>query len=886
MDFISEKREEVLKKFSSFPDGIDEQKVLESRERFGENVLEKPKKKSFIKRLLSALSEPMMLILLVSAAITLGINLGKYFKCGEADFSEFSGIIFAVGLSVSITLIMESSSQKAFDALKKSYRNVFVKVRRNGKILKIPQSEIVCGDIVIISSGDKVTADGRLLKSDSLSLDESALTGESSPVQKDAEAVLNKNVHIAEAKNYVFSGTFVSGGSGEYVVTAVGTNAEIGKIAKEIGKEREEKTPLSEKLNSLSKTVSLIGVIVSACIFIAEAIKLAVSGEFTFSAVQEIFVSCIVLIVAAVPEGLPTIVAVSLALNMIKLSGEKVLIKKLVATETTGMVSVICSDKTGTLTENKMKVVKICTTTFCKNAEEVKSDILYENFCINSTADLIPGVGSEIGTEAALLTHYRDVTKKDYKVLRNKYGKVSTIPFSSKTKYMMTAVRTDGGERRYLKGAPEVILTHCDLTDYEFKSVKKNMEEYEKVSYRILAFAHLDITETEETAYKNKEELKYVFDGFAVIADKIRKEVFSAVETAEKSGVDVKMLTGDNIVTAKAVAKQLKIITSESQAVTGADIERLSDKELKEAIKDIKVIARSTPSVKLRVVKALKELGEVVAVTGDGINDAPAIRHADVGIAMGVSGSEITKEAAEAVLLNDSFEGVIKAIEFGRTVHKNIKRFIMFQLSVNVSALIFVAASCLFGLNMPFSALELLFINVIMDGPPAITLGLYKPDKDIMEKPPVKRNAKLIDKSMWIRIILHGVYMAAVTLFEYRFNFLKVPEKEITACVFVLFTAFQLFNAFNAKELGRTSVFKTHGNYLMPVTFFITFLVLVFAVTFIPSGFGICPMSFISWVKTVATGFSIIIISEVSKLVPIRRIGKPKKAFRKITAAK
>lgn len=860
MDFAREKREDLLKRLSSSTKGLKDETVVINRRKYGENVFEKPRKKSFFKRLFLSLTEPMMLILLVSAAITLGINVGKYFKAGEADFSEFVGIMLAITLSVAITMIMEGSSQRAFDALEKTYENVIVKVRRDGKTAIIKQNEVVVGDIVIISSGDKVVADGRLIVSDSLSLDESALTGESMPVLKNSETTINKSGHIAELENCVFAGTFVAGGSGEYVVTAVGSKAEVGKIAAEIGKERETKTPLQEKLNSLSKTISFIGVCVSAAIFVFETLKLWAAQGLSFHDVQEIFVSCIVLIVAAVPEGLPTIVAVSLALNMIKLSKERALIKKIIATETTGSVSVICSDKTGTLTENKMKVVKICAADFCKNAEDVKSEILYENFCINSSADLIDG-DLRGGTEVALLAHYNEVTGNDYRLMRNKYSKVSTVPFSSKTKFMETTVKMPNGFRRYIKGAPEVVFKLSDLTDEELKKINKNAESYERFSYRILAFGHVDID-------NESESKKYSFDGFAVIADKIRTEAYDAVKTAKRSGVDVKMLTGDNLLTACAVAKDLGIITSESQAVTGADLEKLSDRELKSVIKNVKVVARSTPSVKLRIVKALKELGEVVAVTGDGINDAPAIRHADVGIAMGISGSEITKEAADMVLLDDGFNGVVKAIEFGRNVYKNIKRFIMFQLSVNVAALVFVAISCLFGLNMPFNALELLFINVIMDGPPAITLGLYKSDGEIMTEPPVRRSEGLISKSAWARIILHGFYMATVTFLQYRYNFLGVKVGEVTASVFVLFTAFQLFNAFNAKELGRKSIFKSTGNYLMPITFTAVFAILVLAVTFVPSAFGISSLGFIGWLKTVALAFSIVVVSEISKLLP------------------
>ena len=849
----------------SLSNGLGDNAVILSAKKYGKNVLSKPKGKSLIKRLFSALSEPMILILILSACITFGVNLGRLLKTGSADFIEFIGIIIAISVSVCITLIMEGSSQKAFDALSKMYDKVFVKVLRNGKWTIIPQEEVVVGDQIELTAGDKIVADGRLIECVEFSVDESALTGESIPSRKDASVVLAVGSHLAERKNMVYSGSFVTGGTAKYVVTGVGSMTEIGTIATEIGKKKEISSPLEEKLNKLGKTITIIGGLVSAFIFVISIIKLVVTKELTFYNAQQAFISCIVLIVAAVPEGLPSIVAVSLALNMIKLAKGNALIKKLIATETTGAVSVICSDKTGTLTENKMRVSSIFTRENCFDKKGGNYDILYENFCINSTADISTENGKEkfigSGSECALLSFYNS-TGNSYQTLRDNAKIIDRLPFSSEVKKMETL--TDKGEflRLYVKGAPEVLLSKCNLTDQEKRVINEKMQGYEKQCKRVLCFAHLDGFDTTVGA-KN-----LTFDGFAVISDSIRKDVFNAVKEAKIAGIDIKILTGDNILTATAIAKELDILSADASAVTASEIDKLSDNELKKILPDIKVIARSTPKTKLRVVKLLKELGEVVAVTGDGINDAPAIKQADVGISMGITGSEITKEASDIILLDDSFSTIISAVKFGRNVYENMQRFILFQLSVNVSALLIIVFSILMGQDAPFNTLQLLWINVIMDGPPAITLGLEAVKPDILQRKPVKRNSPLVSKKMLTRILFNSVFIATVTLLEYKFDFLGVGEDKVPTVVFTLFITFQLFNAFNSRELGNKSIFTDlTKNKIMLATFCITFVLHVIIVTFFNGLFSVTPLPLVTWVKTVSLAFTIVVISELYKLI-------------------
>ena len=840
--------------------GLDNKAVDENIKKFGLNSLTKKKKNGFFKKLFSALKEPMLIILLFAFAVAFGADFGQYLKTGKADFSECFGILVAIILSVSITLVMERSSKKAFEKLNVMYDNLMVKVIRNGKLCVINQNEVAVGDVILIESGNKIIADGRIIEQTSLFVDESALTGESLAVAKSEEVIFAEKVPLAERKNCVFSGTFVTSGNAKMIVTAVGDNTEIGCIANELVKDVEDNSPLQIKLAKLGKTITIIGAICASLVFVISTIRVVLSGNFTFNSFQELLISCIVLIVAAVPEGLPTIVAVSLALNMIKLAKQNALIKKMTATETAGAVSVICSDKTGTLTQNKMSVVSVCVNEFCMSPEKVLKADLLQNFVCNSTADLIiknrKRMEKGSATECALLEAYtKSNPKMPYEEYRKQYKVLDTQPFSSQTKIMTTTIIYNGEKRVLLKGAPEVVLKACRLTRAQESKLLADMESHQKLARRVICFAHAD------------GDKSFVYDGYASIADPIRKDVYKAVKDCKRAGITVKILTGDNKVTAFAIAKELNLVDNESQVVNASDLEKLTDQALKNVISKIVVVARSTPTIKLRIVKALKERGEVVAVTGDGINDAPAIKHADVGIAMGKTGSEITKEAADIILLDDSFATVVKSISFGRNVFKNLQRFILFQLSVNISALLFITVCAILGLESPFNTLQLLWINVIMDGPPAITLGLETISDSLMNKKPIRKTDGIVNAKMLLRIIFNGVFVATVVLLQYLFNFLKVKPSEQSGTTLTLFILFQLFNAFNSRELGSQSIFKgLTKNKVMLITFLAVFLVHLFIVQVCYKAFDVNPLSILTWLKTFGTAFSIIVVSELYKL--------------------
>ncbi len=851
--------------------GLTEQQAEKSRNKHGSNSFVAQSRESLVKRIWDASTEPMLLMLIFAAIITLAVNVTRYFTGGEYNFLECVGIFAAIALSVVITIITEGKSAKAFEALNKINEDTLIKVIRNGEPQLITQKEIVVGDIIMIETGDKIVADGRLLESNDLAVDESALTGESLPVSKNANAVCTEKTPVAERNNMLYSGCFVTTGSGKMLVTGVGNDTEFGQIAQELSSIEKTTTPLQEKLNKLGKQITVLGASAAAIVFAIEVVQFIIHGQFNLDTVSDAFITSIVLIVAAVPEGLPTIVAVSLALNIIKMSKENALVKKMIACETIGCVNIICSDKTGTLTENKMTVQKIYTHGEMIEPEALKDKILLNNYCINSNANISQEDGnwSFIGnpTECSLLVaaHKAGV---DYQKIRHDADIVRVFPFSSQNKDMSTVVRENGKTVLYTKGNPEKILSMCcDVSEEEKNKNLQLMAQFQSEAGRLLAFAHKELNgyngETQEEVEQN-----LVYDGFVVISDPLSPDVYEAIKNCRSAGIEVKMLTGDNIRTARAIANELHMLDDEHIAVEACDIEKMTDDELKVALKKIQVIARSTPLVKMRVVKLLKEEKNVVAVTGDGINDAPAIKHADVGIAMGIAGTDVTKEAADMVLLDDSFSTIIKAVQWGRGIYENFKRFIQFQLTVNVSSVVVVIASILAGFSAPFTALELLWINIIMDGPPALTLGLEPLRSDLLNRKPTKRNENIISKSMLTRIFTNGIFISIVFMLQHFKNFLGATSEEEATVLFTLFVLFQLFNAFNCRELDDTPMIKNLLKNKLMLGVFLLVLILQFAITqFGGAVFETVPLSATMWLKMLATALSVIVLNEVIKAV-------------------
>ncbi len=855
-DFLGT-REEKLQTLGVDPQsGLSAAEAEQSAARYGKNVLTATKGESLFRRVWHAATEPMILMLIAAGVIALVVNLIRAFSGGEADFLECVGIFAAIALSVVITVVMEGKSAKAFEALSKIGEDVQVKALRGGSPVLLSQRDIVVGDILLLSAGDKITADGRLLESTDLSCDEAALTGESLPVQKDAACLLQqKNTPVAERANMLYRGTYLTTGFGKLLVTAVGDNTEFGKIANELAGTEKSSTPLQEKLARLGKTITLFGVCAAALVFAVQMVSFATHGGLVLEEVMEAFVTSIVLIVAAVPEGLPTIVAVSLSINIIKLSKQNALVKKIIASETVGCVNVICSDKTGTLTENRMTVLG-----------EMENDWVLQNLCVNSTADIGPD-GAFLGspTECALLTAAQKAGR-NYQSCRCGAQRVHVFPFSSEKKAMTTLEHGEEGFVAYLKGSPEKVLSACSLSGQQRQTIEAEMEKDQKKARRVIAFAHRIWPECPPLS-EEAMETEMEFDGFVAIADPLRADVYEAAKNCQSAGVELKMLTGDNLLTATAIAEELNLLEGGRKAVQANELEGLSDEELALRLPGIAVIARSTPTIKMRVVKLLRKAGNVVAVTGDGINDAPALKNADVGIAMGISGTEVSKEASDIVLLDDSFSTIVKAIQWGRGIYENFKRFISFQLTVNVSSVVVVLASILLGLKAPFTALQLLWINLIMDGPPALTLGLEPVHGDLMREAPVKRSDNILSRAMLCKIGLTGLYISLVFLAQYLFNFLGAEEGQVPTVLFTLFALIQLFNAFNCRELHSGSIF-THllSNRLMLLVVGATFALQVLFIQFAGAFFGTVPLPLGLWLKLFATAASVLVLSELVKL--------------------
>ena len=874
--------------------GLCESQVQSSRSKYGKNEFSQGKKETLVQKVIDALKDPMILILLGATFISIALNVYRLLVGEHTEFGESIGIIFAVVVSVGIQIIMEGKSAKAFDELNNINEDIRVKVLRNKQIQYILKKDIVVGDILLIETGDKIPADGRLLESVELQLDESMLTGESHHVSKNSQDVFNdEKTPLAERSNMLYSGTFVTTGRGIYIVTEVGDNTEMGVIARELKNTDNAATPLQQKLAVLAKKISLIGVAVAGFIFLFQCYKLFSHGQFTFDGIQEAFMTSIALIVACIPEGLPTIVAMIFAFNIVKMAKNNALVKKMVACETIGATNVICSDKTGTLTKNQMTLMKVFYNGSIREPKDLKDKNLINNFAINSTANLQIENNREkfIGnpTESSLLQGLNKIGS-DYNQIRNNSNLVYQYSFSSEKKSMTTVVKEVSNFIAYTKGSPEKIISLCNyislngevikLNDEVKKNIEKEIENLQKQAYRIIGFAHREINNElnwEEDQRIVEEDM--VYDGFVAIADPLRDEVFDAVQKCKKAGISLKILTGDNIITATAIARQLNILKENSLILEANDIDEMDDEKLRSCIDRIVVIARSKPITKMRVVNLLKSMGNVVAVTGDGINDAPALKNADVGIAMGINGTEVSKEASDIVLLDDSFSTIVKSVEWGRGIYENLQRFLQFQLTVNLVAVLTIVLSELFGFELPFTPVQLLWVNIIMDGPPALSLGLESLRKNLMDKRPIKRDDSIITKHMLFRIIANGIYMVIMLLALKTSNFLGGTSAQHETIVFSVFVLFQLFNAFNARELGNESIVKCIGqNKVMVISVIFMFLAQVLITQFGSVMFETVPLDFGLWIKVVLFSSTIILYSEAVKLVS--------KVFSKVTEVK
>ena len=924
MEIYKKSVDEVLKEFHVDANtGLTEKQVIQNQKKYGRNQFSPGEKISLGKKILESLKEPMIFILLIAAIITIGINIYKEFQGLHAEFTESIGILVAIIISVSIKIIMEGRSEKSFEALNNISEDLKVKLLRNGVIQYVQKKDVVVGDIIKIEPGDKVPADGRLIDSLQLKVDESMLTGESVSVSKNLEEIItNTKPALSECKNMIFSGTFITYGQGTAIITSIGDKTEMGNIASELKHTISKSTPLQEKLDKLARSITTLGVIASILIFFYEFFKIYINNNISFDSVQNVFMTSVALIVASVPEGLPTIVAMTLALNIIKMSKSNALVRKLIACETIGCINVVCSDKTGTLTKNQMTVLNVWNNGVLINPSDLKSRFMVENFTINSTADISikDGIVKFMGnaTECSLLKAfssticsvspkqcvystqnnsicggkcevYNNENDKDisYTDMRNSSNVIFQYPFSSEKKSMTTVILQNELHKIYSKGSPEKIISLCNriiinnkvqpFTDELKENVNNEIIKLQQEAKRILAFSHNDIEpgDNDWINSQDKVESNMIFDGFVSIADPLRDDVYEAVEKCKKSGISLKILTGDNIITATSIAKQLNIIEKDSIIIEAQEIDEMSDEELIKILDKIIVIARSKPLTKMRIVNLLKKHGNVVAVTGDGINDAPALKNADVGIAMGITGTEVSKEASDIILLDDSFSTIVKAVEWGRGIFENFQRFIQFQLTVNLVAVLTVFVCEILGLPLPFTTIQLLWVNLIMDGPPALSLGLESLRSHLMQQEPIKRDANIITGNMLSRIIINGVFIVIMIMLVINKQILGGTQGQQSSIIFTIFVMFQLFNSFNSRELGNESIF-TNLLKNKPMLWIIsaTFLVQIVITQFGGEIFKTAPLPFSMWLRIIAYTFSVVVFSESVRFIK-RKVIKP-----------
>lgn len=905
MKFFNEKQDKVLKELAvTVETGIESKEIDSRRNKYGFNEFTPKEEGSFFDDLKEALSEPMIVILIAAAIISAVV--------GETH--DAIGIICAIAIGVGIGMVTEGKSKKAAEALSKLTENIEVKVLRDGKVQQISKNELLPGDIVYIETGDMVPADGRLIESVNLKVREDMLTGESDDVSKNAditipmEKIESKGQTIeqepipAKQINMVFGGTLVAYGRGTMVVTSIGDNSEMGRIAQNLSDEDEE-TPLQLKLGNLGAMIAKVSSGIAGLLFIFMIFKMVMnntlnvdmSGFMPFlesiGPAKTAFTVCVALIVAAVPEGLPTMINMTLAITMQKMAKINALVTKKEACETIGSVSVICSDKTGTLTQNRMTVeVAYVDGRYIEGNDRKTNSFFEENCLINSTADIehsdgeVKYLGS--ATECALLLYNKD---KDYRKIRSNADVTSQKPFTSDTKRMSSLVANGDSYLLLTKGAPEVLLDLCNfvqkgeniipITEEIKTDILKEIEKLQVKSMRTLGFAYKQIssgaeeaevalTLENETIDISLEENNLVFSGFVGIRDPLRPDVVESVKVANHAGVAVKMLTGDNIITAKAIGEELGLLKNNMRAVEASYIDTLSDEELREEIKTISIVARSKPDSKMRIVSALQYNNEVVAVTGDGINDAPALSKADVGIAMGISGTEVSKNAADIILTDDSFSTIVKGIKWGRGIYDNFQRFVQFQLTVNVVAFLIAIISQVLGQEMPFTTIQLLWVNIIMDGPPALALGLEPVRDFVLNRKPVNRNANIISKSMIRTIILNALFITGLLLAQSTFNILNVTPEENETVMFSLFAFLALFNAFNCREFGSDSIIPNFTkNKLALQIISVTGIAQIFFVQIFQDFFNSVSLSFEIWIKIILVAASIVVVNEIVKLV-------------------
>ncbi len=857
--------------------GLTDEQVKQSREQHGRNVLTPPHRTSLWKLYLDKYRDPIIQILLVAAFVSLILAFIEH------NFMETIGIFVAVFLATTVGFYFERDAAKKFNVLTALSEEQPVKVRRGGKVMQIPRHDIVVGDVVLIEVGDEVPADGELLVSTDLQINESTLTG---------EPITEKNTEGggdgAYPHNVILRSTMVMNGRGEFVVTAVGDATEIGKVAQKSTEQTSVKTPLYVQLDKLASMISKVGSVVSVAAFVIFLVHDILTNpawggkDYFYMAeiVLDYFMMAVTLIVMAVPEGLPMAITLSLALNMRRMLKSNNLVRKLHACETMGAVTVICTDKTGTLTQNQMQVDELL-------PKDDNQHLLDVAIAINSTAELDEDKAIGNPTESALLLWLKS-QDKDYRELRHQAKVLKQQPFSTEKKYMATIAEMDGEKYLLVKGAPEIVLDLCEMAERYRNQALRELDEWQHKAMRTLAFAYRRIDRGEAASEKSVPTIgqllsakDFTLQALVAITDPIRKDVPAAVKECRHAGIEVKVVTGDTAATAMEIGKQIGVFEDEAenigadgdmtsldqQMITGEQWEALSDEEAYKRAKDIRVMSRARPTDKQRLVAMLQKHGEVVAVTGDGTNDAPALHYAHVGLSLG-SGTSVAKEASDMTLLDDSFKSIANAVMWGRSLYRNLQRFLFFQLVVNVTALLLVLGGSIIGTEMPLTVTQILWVNLIMDTFAALALASLPPSHEVMNDKPRKATDFIINKGMAFGILFCGIaffiVMFAMLIYCERRGKGGVDVHELTV-FFTTFVMIQFWNLFNAKSLGSN---RTAFRHFLKDKGMILVLALVLVgqwliVTFGGEMFRTVPLSLTEWLVIIGATSIILWVGEI-----------------------
>ena len=873
---------EVARKLrTSIDRGLSKEEAENRRNKHGPNKLEEKKKENLFVKFIKEFKDFMIIILIIAAIISAAISYWQ----GENDYIDSIIIISIVVLNAIMGLVQESKAEKSLEALKDMSAPV-AKVKRDGRILELKGTEVVPGDIVLLEAGNFVPADCRLINSYNLKIEESSLTGETVPVTKDAEVLLDSKTPVGDTVNMAFANTIVVNGHGEAIVTETGMNTKVGQIAKMIITNEAPETPIQKKLGEVGKTLGIACLTICAFIFVIGVLKKIEPIEM--------FMTSVGLAVAAIPEGLPAIVTIMLSIGVTRMARKNSIIRKLPAVETLGSSSVICSDKTGTLTQNKMKVTKVMDI----NGESLN----FQKDLILELGTMCTDVEGEVGeaTELAIINAAKEQGKYKER-LYQKFNRINDIPFDSERKMMTTIHKIDLNESdsteesiknlvynkndKFLcitKGAPEVILKNCSKYYLNGKVDILGMDTIRKIeninskmaenALRVIAVAYSAMPRLPTSIDSKSIEQNLIFVGLIGMIDPPREGVKEAVANCKKAGIKTVMITGDHILTAKAIAKELGIMNNEDLAITGKELDKISKTELEKNIFKYSVFARVSPEHKVRIVEAFQKTGAVVAMTGDGVNDAPALKKADIGIAMGKNGTDVAKNAADMVLADDNFVTIVEAVKQGRNIFENIQKAVHFLIATNIGEIVTIFMGLLLGLKAPLLAIQLLWINLITDSLPAIAIGLESPDKNIMQKKPRNSRKSIFADGLWSKIMLEGIMIGMLTLVAFSLGNNLYGLEVGRTMAFVAMAMLELVHSFNVKS--EESIFKVglfENKYLIGA--FLLGTILQIAVVMVPALaniFGLVPLETNQWLYTLGISILPIIIIEAQKMLDSR----------------